>query len=255
MHTSRLDEMEKELGIGAKDWTLSFSPDFDRNFLSLLKILWKTGYKKEILLRDAFWIEENPFHKLKLLKDTIQNLQKDGPGDPSAKFPLAALSIDLTSLFSAGLLQSAGTLYSLPEHQRRPVFLDKLVSGRLTSKEKEELLDKTYSFIMKYTKTVLNAPLTIRKEDFSLIPEYSDQLYNLLTRIMKKSQNSKDLPRLFDIYLSIYVLGKRPELLDLQGFLNLSKDEFEYTLKFARDAVYFLFNGKIPEFLQPLMTE
>jgi len=254
MHTSRLEEIEKEIDISAEDWSLSFSPDFDKDFYTALRILKKAGYHNEVLLRDTFWTEQDPFRNVKLLKTTVKNLISES-ADAYLKFPIAILSIDLIALFSVSLLHSAGLIYALPEHQRRPFFLDRLISGKLTSREKNELVDKTYSFITKYTKTVLNAPMVIKREDFSLVPEYSDQFYNLLMRILRRPRSSRDLPRLFDIYLSGIVTGKKFGLMDLQGYLNLSKEDFGYVLKFARDIVEFVYDRKIPNFFEPLMVE
>lgn len=256
MHTSRLDEMETELSVSSKDWvSLPFSTEFDKRYLSSLKMLWAGGYKKENLIRDTFWVEDNPFYKVKLLKEVISNLKNSTPEDPSLRFPVAVLILDLTCLFSVSLLQSCGKLYPLPEHQRHTIFLDKLVSGRLSSREKQEFVDRTYTFITRYTKTILNAPLTIRKEDFALTPDYAEDLFFLVDRLIKKAPFSKEVPRLFDVYASIFTSEKRPMIMDLQGFLNLSNDEFQYCLKFARDIVSFLFGKEIPEFFKHLMYE
>jgi len=257
MHTSRLDEIEKELNIDPKDWSLSFSSDFDKKHEALLRISRQLGFQNEILLRDVFWIEDNPFHKVKVLKDTLSDLllKEEEIADSHLKFASASLILDLTTLFSICLLQSAGTLYPLPQHQRKSFFLERLISGKLSSKEKEELVEATYNFLRKYARDVLHSAFAVRREDFSLTPEYAPDLYDLLMRVLKKSQNAKHLPRLFDIYSAILVLGKKLEPMDLQGFLGLSAEEFEYTLKFSRDIVSFLFDGKTPDFFVPLMTE
>jgi hypothetical protein len=257
MHTSRLDEIESELKIDPKDWSLSFSLDFEKRYEGSLKVSRQLGLQYEILLRDMLWIDNNPFYKLKLLKDTLSNLyaKAEKIANPGLRQSVAALIIDLTTLFSVSVLQSAGILYPLPEHQRKSFFLEKLISGKLSSKEKEELLNRTYDFLSKYTRNVLHITPQIRKEDFELAPSYAPDLYDLLSRILKKAQSSKHLPRLFDIYLSIFTSRKELELMDLQGFLNLSSDEFEYTLKFSRDIVYFLFDGKTPDFFVALVTE
>lgn len=257
IHTSRLEEMEKELGIDPSDWSLSFSPDFDKRFLPKLKVLRQNGFKSEVLLRDLFWVGSNPFYKIKRLKETILRLSK-GRGKTKKlrlKTALAFLIADLTILFSICVLHSAGMLHTLPEHQRHSIFSKKLISGKLSLKEKEELIGKTYDFLAKYTKDVLHQSLSIRREDFSLTPAYADELYNLLSRILKRPQNAKFIPRLFDIYLSMLIQGKKPDLIDLQGFLNLSRNEFEYTLKFSRDIVHFLFEDRAPIFFSPLMAE
>jgi len=257
IHTSRLEEMEKGLNIDPNDWSLSFSTDFDKRFLPMLGVLRRNGFKSEVLLRDLFWVGNNPFYKIKKLKETILSLSKrrEKTKKPSLKSALALLIIELTILFSVCVLQSAGILHTLPEHQRHSIFAKKLISGKLSLKEKEELINKTYDFLAKYTRDVLHQPLIMRREDFSLTPPYADELYNLLSRILKKPQNAKAIPRLFDIYLSILIQSKKPDLIDLQGFLNLSRDEFEYTLKFSRDTVQFLFENKVPNFFSPLMTE
>lgn len=257
IHTSRLQEMEEELDIDPSDWSLSFSSDFDKKFLSMLKILRQNGLKDEVLLRDLFWVGNNPFYKIKILKETIAKLseKREKTRKLALKNALTLLIIDLTILFSICVLQSAGILHTLPEHQRHSVFSKKLISGKLSLKEKEDLVRKTYDFLAKYTRDVLRQPLSIRKEDFSLDPSYADELYNLLSRMLKRPQTAKVVPRLFDIYLSILVQGKKPEPIDLQGFLNLSRDEFAYSLKFSRDVVQFLFENRAPIFFSALMTE
>jgi len=257
MHTSRLDEIENELNIAPEVWSLSFSPEFDKKYLAFLKISNQLGFQNEVLYRDVFWVQENPFYKIKLLKDILSDLHLEEMKirNSNSRFACATLMMDLTALFSVCLLQSAGTLYPLPEHQRNAFFLERLISGKLSSREKEDLLEQTYKFLQRYSKEVLRSTLPLRKEDFSLAPSYATDLYDLLSRFLKKSQNAKHLPRLFDIYASIFISGKKPELIDLQGFLGLPVDEFEYTLKFSRDIVNFLFDGKTPDIFVPLLTE
>jgi hypothetical protein len=258
MHTARLDEVEEELKINDKAWSpLSFSTDFDKRYLAAISLLSSSGYKKETLLRHIFWVEENPFHKLKLIKESASNLNTKVPdvSERALKSALSLLLVDFTALFSLSLLQVCSVLYTLPQHQRRAVFIDKFISGKLTTKEKNEIIDKTYTLISKYTKSILNAPSIVRREDFSLVPDYSDQIYALAERLLKRPHYSKDLARLFDVYMTLVLSDKKPTLIDLQGLLSMPKDDFDFTLKFARDTIEVLFNKKIPELFMPLMLE
>jgi hypothetical protein len=258
MHTSRLDEVEEELKIKEKAWSpLSFSPDFDKRYLAALGLLSSSGYKKETLLRHIFWIEENPFHKLKLIKESVCNLNAKLPEVPERALnaALSILLVDFTALFSLSLLQVCSVLYTLPQHQRRAVFMDKFISGKLSTKEKQDIIDKTYTLISKYTKSILNAPPLVKREDFSLVPEYSDLIYALAERLLKRPHYSKELARLFDVYMTLVISDNKPTLIDLQGLLNMPKDDFDFTLKFARDTVEVLFGKKIPDPLMPLMLE
>ena len=54
----------------------------------------------------------------------------------------------------------------------------------------------------------------------------------------------------------IFFMGQRKfSKIDLQGFLGLSRDDFQFVLKFGRDVIDFLYGRKTPSFFEPLMTE
>jgi len=258
MHTSRLDEMEEEARIQSGGWPLTFTTEFDRNFIPLLKILREKGFVKEVLIRDTFWLEENPFYKAKILHEAITRLSRarNDVADNQLRFALACLILDLACLFGLSILEVSSVLYSLPEHQRKTVFRDMLVAGKLSKREKEELLDKFYTTLTRYAKEVFGTAVSMRKENFKLVPEYSvDDLYDLVCRYIKKARAAKEVPRLLDVYLATYVLGRELNFAEVQKFLSISEEDFKLSLKFSRDLLTFLFGEKIPDLCVPLFKE
>lgn len=258
-HTSRLEEIETELGIDPNDWSLSYSPEFDKRFLRSLQELRRAGCEKEVYFRDLFWMGRDPFLKLKLLKSILSKIY--GAGETGnkriTKFqPIDYLVSDLTVLFSVSLLESINLLYPFPEHQRRAAFEEKLISGKLSTSEKEEFLGKFYNFLERYTEKVLKQTMIVGRNHLKLLPLYADSLYDLMSRFMKKPKNAIRLSRLLDAYhASIILQGTSLNLSEIQKSLALSDSEFEYTIKFCRDTVQFLFEGKPPHIFHQLFTE
>jgi len=256
MHTSRLDEIENETGIPRENSFMTFSEDFDKIFLSCLKLLIENNFKKEVRLRDTFWFEDNPFHVAKTLQETIIKLSnaREGTSDNSLKFSLACLVLDLIALFNLSILRICGKLYSLPEHQRERYFMESLIAGKLSIAEKKELLDNFYAMMITYAKAS-REPLAIRREDLNFIPPYATNMYDLMTRFIRKIYAAKETPRLMEIYLSAYVFEKTIDFKDFQTLLHISKEEFDLALKFSRDIVDFLFDKEKPDFCVPLFQK
>lgn len=250
MHTSRLDEIEKELEIDSSEWSLTYSETFDKIMASSLQLLGEKGLRRWVRLRDLLWLNDDPFYKVKMVKEGLRELYAEMKDNRDSKLQSALdlFYLDLTCLFSVALVQSAGVVYTLPDHQRKPFVMDKLVSGKLSSEEKEELMGKFYGFLLQYTKS-LRRPMKIRREDLKLEPAYGEILYDLLIRLSKRPASAIHLPRFFDIYMSQIIVPNKPfDATELQANLLIPRFEYEYSVKFARDILQFLFEDHIPEF-------
>jgi hypothetical protein len=140
---------------------------------------------------DLAWNNLNPLHTAAKIKSKIYEISviRNDVTDRDIQKALDYLMLDTLCAFGMLLLESTGILYTFPDHQRKNAFLSHLISGKLSSEDKERLTELLYSYLSKYTKNVLNVPVPLTKNDFSIIPPYSDELYSLIVRILRKPEN------------------------------------------------------------------
>jgi hypothetical protein len=248
MHTSRLDEIETELAIDRKSLELSFSAEFDAALSNAATLLKKNGFSKYLLLSEKVWNSTNPIHQAGVLRDNIFEISvvADGLGVPELQRALYLIMLDLLCHLARLLLSSANLMYTLPDHQRKQKFTTELVSGRLSKSEKDRLNDYFYSYISNYTRNILKQKFELKKDDFNILPKYSDDMYSLISRLIKKPHGSKHIARLFDYYFASYMLRKESPLNEAPEILTIDSDSYALSLKFCRDITDFVFGKNIP---------
>lgn len=253
LHTSRLDEIEKSLKIDADDWRLSFSAENDSIKDELLLSLERAKYRDEIALLNDFWEEQDSFSSMKSLISAINFVGEryDVEKDERAKFYLTFLLSEYISLFSVALLKSAGILYKYPTHQRSRVFNEKLISGKLSFKEKEDLLDKFFSFLKNYTES-LGKKMIVKRDDLTLLPSYHDDLYILINSFIDQSKYSRLLPIITDIITSGVIEQKELNKEYLLKYNPMTKETYDAIIGLLNQLVGFLF-PECPVFLQNLL--
>lgn len=250
-HLSRIDEMEEDLGIERELWFGSFRiesiPEIDSHISLLRKA--KGGYLDPYF---NFWNTRDAFYKIKVLVNTIELLSNklDEIDESSIIKAVQWLILEYITLFSVSALEAASDLYSLPSHQRKRIFLTKLISGKLAEKEKEELISNTYKFFDEYSRVVMRRRPNLKRSDLMLVPPYADDLYNMISNIIKNSKASRFMPRYLDLYTNEYFLrGKKIAWEELHKY-TLVPDEYRLlSLKASRDVIKFLFPKKIPYFI------
>ena len=255
MSISRLSEIEKQLGIDETEWKLGYSEGTYNLVEQSVQELFKKGSGKSAYLRHHFWSGTDPFYRLKNLKEQIETHANNfhSTTDNPLRTALSWLISDLTCLFSVSLLECASLLFTSAERQRESYFSRRLISGKLSDWEKEKLLDGFYDFLVKYEGTRKKKPAIARK-DLDLRPEYAEDLYDILSRIMRKPEFSLNIPRLLDTHHFLRMTSTEPSPLTIRDELNLTDEEFDYTAKFARDILSFLFGRNVPIFYDKLMV-
>jgi len=253
LHTSRLDEIEDSLDIDSDDWNLSYSAEYDSYRDELLLLLGKLNYRNEIGLLNDFWEEQDSYSSMKILISAINFIKEryDVEKDLEIKNALAFLLSEYISLFLISVLKSAGILYKYPTHQRSRVFHEKLISGKLSFREKEDLLDKFFSFLKSYTKS-LGKKMTIKREDLTLLPIYHDDLYRLINIFIDLSKHSKILPIITDIMSSSIIDQKELNKKYLLKHYPMTEESYDITITLLNQLVGFLF-PEIPIFLKDLL--
>lgn len=252
LHTSRLDEIEKSLKIDADDWSLSYSAENDSLKDELLLSLERAKFRDEIALLNDFWEEQDSFSSLKSLISAINFVGEryDVEKDVKIKSYLTFLLSEYISLFSVALLKSAGILYKYPTHQRSRVFNEKLISGKLSFREKEDLLDKFFLFLKGYTES-LGKKMIIKRGDLTLLPSYHDDLYNLINSFIDRSKYSRLLPIITDIITSGVIKQIEIDKEYLLKYHPMIEESYDVIIDMLKQLVSFLF-PKIPEFLNIL---
>lgn len=253
MHTSRLDEIEKTLGIDVNDWSFTYSKEYDYKVDQKIRLLLDKKYNNEVNILNDFWVQQNPFYSIKILIDFIRYLENRRIKEED-KFVKNALSFLVTSnltLFVISSLKSAGVLYKYPTHQRLNVFQEKLISGKLSYGEKEELLDKFFGFLTNYTKN-LGRTMKIKRSDLTLLPDYTNELYELLNNLIDKSKYAIILPQLMDIIETYVINENRIKKTLIEKILSLTEDDYKNTVSLIDNFYKFLFKSA-PDFLKSII--
>jgi len=253
LHTSRLDEIEDSLNIDADDWSLSYSAEYDSYKDELLMLLEKAKFRDEIALLNDFWEEQDSYSSMKSLISAINFVRAryDAEKDGEIKNSLAFLLSEYISLFSVSLLKSAGILYKYPTHQRSRIFHEKLISGKLPFREKEDLLDKFFSFLKSYTKS-LGKKMMVKREDLTLLPIYHDDLYSLINNFIDLSRHSRILPLITDIMSSCIIEQKELNKKYILKYYPMIEESYDVIIDLLNQLVGFLF-PEIPVFLKNLL--
>ena len=251
-HLSRIDEIEDELGIDKRVWFGSFKAEVvsqvDSN-TSLLRKL-KGGYFNAYL---NFWNTRNSFYKMKILINILEILtdKLDKIDDEKVLKAVQWLILEYIILFSICVLEASSELYSLPSHQRKSIFLTKLISGKLSVGEKEELVNTTYKFFTEYSRSVMRRRIPLRRDDLMFAPAYYEDLYNLISNIIKNSITSRFVPRYLDLFVYEYFMQNKEIDWEELHLLSLVPERFRLiALKESRDIIKFLFPKTIPEFIK-----
>lgn len=255
MHTSRLDEIESELELNKNPQRLGFHSDYDAIVEIHVKVLSQNKLREYLLLKDMVWINANPVHTAGIIKEKIFEISIicNDITDPKLKSALSYIQLELLCQCGRLMLEAAGSLYTLPEHQRKSIFSIKLLTGKLTNKEKEVWLNTIYDFMTNFTTKILKEKFSLKREDFDFSPTYGSDMYEILTRLIHKPNSARHIPRLLDIYLVNSILNMGEPLKDAQKILQLDADTYDLSLKFCRDIASFVFNKNVPELLSKLM--
>jgi len=254
MPISRLSEIEKQLGIDEAEWKLGYSEVTANRVEEFVKELVKKDAAKSTYLRHYFWSGTDPFYRLKNLKEQIQ-MHTDrlhSSTDQPLRNALSWLISDITCLFSVSLLECASILFTLPEQQRQSYFSRRLISGKLSHWEKEKLIDGFFEFLVKYERERKKRP-AINRKDLDLLPDYAEDLYGILSRLIRKPEYSINISRLLDVHHFIRINSAEPNSIAIRDELLLTDEEFEYAAKFVRDIISFLFGRNVPIFYDKLM--
>jgi len=252
LHTSRVDEIEDNLGIPKDKWVYSYSHRNDYRIDEYIKILKKEKHDREITLGNYFWEEKDAFYIVKLLIDSIDHLygvlKKEGRVE--VKKAVQYLILEHVILFIVGILRCGNELYKYPTHQRKKIYQERLISGKLSFREKEELLDKFYSFLKNYAKT-MGVKMELKRRDLSLMPNYEEALYELLNKFVDNSRYAKSIPLVMDLYLSAYIASEDIGKEIIQSELNLG-GEMDVYLHLISSVISFLFKSS-PDFITGLL--
>lgn len=252
MHTSRLDEIETEMGIGKDDWKGSYSEEFDHLSKDYMSLLHEREFQRSLRIRQSLWLESRAFFKLKKAKATANWLSNrlDRVEDLPLRTALEFLIGEMLLLFALASVEAAGELFSLPEHQREPIFLEKLVAGQLSIEEKDSLLDQLYAFLVNYTEH-LGRPMTLKRSDFQLEPLDAPMIFETTSRLIKRPSAARLVPQILNTLLCANLEGKLSEVADLLA-RRADDSEMQYALKFCRDLASVPFARVQPEFVRRL---
>ncbi len=252
-HLSRIDEIEQELGIREDSWFGNFRKDCPDKINANISLL-RSVRGNNLNLFDSYWSMKNPFHRAKLLINMIKELiaKLDKIIDERAQKAVQWLVLEYIILLSISIVESASHLYTLPSHQRERVFKEKLISGKLSYEEKENLIGDICDFVNRINRLKHRRMAPINREEMSnlLNPQYADDLYKLISSYIKYPHFSGQVPRCIDlIAYEYYMQNKGVNWQDVYEFMNMPEDSLKLTLKLSRDLFRFLFQTNIPKFL------
>lgn len=248
---TRMEEIEQSLTIEKDDWNYVYREDFIKNTITFKKIL-ETRIQRELLSQiDTFWSTTNSFHNLKMILESLSKVQNILTANVTFRGALDWLISEYVVHFVISILECISSIYCVPEHQRKSYFSKKYIGGKLSFKEKDHILKKFNTSLKSFE--IKNKISFKDMEKLTLQPEYFDNLFDLINRLLSKPEYSVILPRFFDLY-HYQSFSNSFSSLEIQSELLLTHDSYEFTIKFARDVIDFLFNGKNPNIYEQLMT-
>jgi len=254
MHTSRLDELETELGVQKNAYFGSFSDSFETLTEKYSAVLYEKKHGDLLRARSSLWLETDPFFRLKRSRSILRQMaaELDKSEDQSLSQALEFLSAEFVLLYVVGILEAAGELYALPDHQREVIFKERLIAGRISVREKEELMDRFYRFLVGYTRH-LQRPMKIRRGDLKLTDPDETHLYDVISRSIRRAASSRVAPNILDILISSSFLEEHQKPLPRIGLPQESFD-LEFVLKLIRDIVLPLFTTVQPKFVKQISS-
>lgn len=247
-HTSRLDEIEEELGINEEDWSYSYSPDNDYTVNHYVELLKENGYNTELDLVNLFWEERDSFSIIKKIISATSKLYVDyNKNNGELKQALKYLNLELMVIFITSLMRCCGELYNYPTHQRKVFFLERLVSGKLSYMEKEDLMDKFYSFLKNYSKSI-GVKLELKRRDLSLVPSYGNELYDLINIFIEQSKSVDKFALFLDVLLYKSLNDEKIIKKEISKFFSIDEKIYETWKKMVNSSVLVLY-GQVPDFI------
>lgn len=244
MHTSRLDEIEDSMNIDKNEWNFFYSLDMDYKLDHYIKLLEENKYEALTFNLNDIWIKSNSFSNTKELIELLDILYLESKKvkNQELKDAIIFLILEYISLLIIQLIKIAGILYKYPTHQRYPIFQEKLISGKLTSKEKDELLDRFYDFLTSYTKN-LRKKMTLKRNDLTLLPDYTDKLYELINIYISNNIDIIKILKYIDIINSMVINKQKKDKLLIKNLAFSESDEVQLN-KIIENTLMFLFKEK-----------
>jgi len=253
LHTARLDEIEDTFGIPMDKWRYSYSHGNDYVIDQFKKLLSENKYRSELSILNDFWEGKDPFYTIKILIDSTNFLleEMNKKIKDSLKKALRYLLFEHIMLFVICSLRCCNELFKYPTHQRKVFFQERLVSGKLSFKEKEKLLDKFYSFLENYSK-ISNIEMVLKRRDLSLTPIYENNLYNLMNEYINNSKKARFLPIILDLYASQLIKEIKIEDNTVIEEISISEDYLKTCKTLLGNTIDFLFE-KSPNFISHII--
>ena len=144
-------------------------------------------------------------------------------------------------------MRCCGELYKYPTHQRYKSFQERLVSGKLSFKEKEKLLDNFYSFLKNYSKSS-GIKMELTRRDLSLVPPYGEMLYKLMNLYIEKSKFINKTPLIMDIIIDDAMNNRHVDKKNVIKELSLSEISYDESIILVKESAKFLC-GSVPEYV------
>lgn len=253
LHTARLDEIEDTFGIPRDKWIYSYSHENDYVIDQFKKLLRENKFRSQLSILNYFWEERDPFYTIKILIDFTDFLLKEMNKniEDSLRKALRYLLFEHIILFVICILRCCNELFKYPTYQRRKFFQERLISGKLSFDEKENLLDKFYSFIKNYSK-ISNIDMKLERKDLSLMPIYENNLYDLMNEYINNSKEVIFLPIILDLYESQLIKEIKIEDNTVIKEISISEDYLKTCKTLFGNTIDFLFK-KSPNFISNII--
>lgn len=253
LHTSRLDEIEDTFGIPMDKWLYSYSHENDYIIDQFKKWLSENNYRPELSILNYFWEEKDPFSIIKTLIDSINYLleEMNKKGKDSLKKSLRYLLFEHIILFVIGNLICCNELFKYPTHQRKNIFQVRLISGKLSVEEKKKLMDRFYIFLQNYSESA-NIKMELKRRDLSLMPDYEENLYDLMNEYINNSKEVRFLPIILDLYASQLINEIKIKDNTIIEEISISEDCLKKCKTLFGNTIDFLFE-KSPDFISHII--
>lgn len=230
-----IETLEKNYLISDSDWRGSWNPIINSNKLKELTNITIPNNINTTKVRNFisfdFWNSDTYSRVKKCI--TAFRLINEIPMHALSENELITIKwaiYELTTLFTLSILDICKELYYFSEMERSKILLDRIISGEISLKKRQNILKGCYRLTYQIIRAEIpNFVMPPRYEDFNILnspPGYFEPLLELINRVLKTPNYYYDILRFLDFTLFEYDLqNKRYDINELNKvFQNTSNN-------------------------------
>jgi hypothetical protein len=196
-----------------------------------------------VFARSEFWYTENTI-RLKRTITHIDDLAKSLVGDwaqDDIAYSQRWLILELIILFSISVLCLCYQSYSFSKSDRERLVAELLAAGLLPIEELRKIRQAALRYVHQKVKELTGQGMLFPPEANDVPPpEYTESLIDIVERLLARETHASEIPRLLDLVVFEGVLKSGPVAPEI--FSSLFHGDLEFTLKLAKNLLFFLFD-------------